>query len=121
MKKTMLSVSVAVLCCGAYAADERADPAEHWNFDELSAVPACRDCPYPESRSEGLRALLVEGRGPDGTNAEFFAYYGYDFNVPALSRDDHIPYNEEAASLGMKPFNISDRGDYILICIGNLD
>ena len=52
---------------------------------------------------------------------EYIAYYGYDFNVPALSRDDHIPYNEEAASLGMKPFNISDRGDYILICIGNLD
>ena len=83
MKKTMLSVSVAALCCGAYAADEKADPAEHWNFDELSAVPACRDCPYPESRSEGLRALLVEGRGPDGTNAEFFAYYGRpDGDVP---------------------------------------
>ena len=52
---------------------------------------------------------------------EYIAYYGYDFNVPALSRDEHIPYNEEAAGLGMKPFNIADRGDYILICIGSLD
>lgn len=52
---------------------------------------------------------------------EYIAYYGYDFNVPSLSREEHVPYNEEAAGLGMKPFNIADRGDYILICIGSLD
>lgn len=51
----------------------------------------------------------------------FLAYYGYDFDVPALSRKDHEPYNAEALELGMKPFQIQDRGDYLLVCIGRLD
>lgn len=52
---------------------------------------------------------------------EFLAYFGYDFDVIALSRKELIPYNEEAQSLGMKPFQIVDRGDYLLICLGRLD
>lgn len=49
---------------------------------------------------------------------QFLAYFGYDFDVPALSRTDLEPYNAEAAELGMKPFQILDRGDYLLICLG---
>ena len=52
---------------------------------------------------------------------QFLAYYGYDYDVQALSRKDLEPYNEEALSLGMKPFNILDRGDYLLVCVGRLD
>ena len=52
---------------------------------------------------------------------EFLSYYGYDFDVQALSRDDLEPYNKEALDLGMKPFNILDRGDYLLVCLGRLD
>ena len=73
----MLSVVTAVALCRAAAADGwRDDPAAYWDFAKLSAAPAFRDCPHPESESEGLRALLVSGRGPDGSSAEFFAYYG---------------------------------------------
>ena len=50
----------------------------------------------------------------------FLAYYGYDFDVRALSREELEPYNAEAAELGMKPFQIIDRGDYLLICLGRL-
>ena len=52
---------------------------------------------------------------------EFLSYFGYDFDVTALSRKELVPYNEEAQGLGMKPFQILDRGDYILICLGRLD
>ena len=52
---------------------------------------------------------------------QFLAYYGYDYDVRALSRKDLEPYNEEALSLEMKPFNILDRGDYLLVCVGRLD
>lgn len=51
----------------------------------------------------------------------FLAYFGYDFDVIALSRKELKPYNEEALELGMKPFQILDRGDYILVCLGRLD
>ncbi|MDO5476256.1 MAG: glucosyltransferase domain-containing protein [Eubacteriales bacterium] len=51
----------------------------------------------------------------------FLAYFGYDFDVIALSRKDLAPYNEEALRLGMKPFQIEDRGDYILICLGRIE
>ena len=52
---------------------------------------------------------------------DFLAYFGYDFTVTALSRKDLEPYDEEARQLGMKPFQIVDRGDYILICLGRFD
>lgn len=52
---------------------------------------------------------------------EFFAYYGYDFDVTALSRSELEPYNEEARELGMTTYDIVDRGDYLLICLGRLD
>lgn len=52
---------------------------------------------------------------------QFLSYYGYDFDVKALSRDDLKPYNKEALELGMKPFNITDRGEYLLVCLGRLE
>ncbi|MBQ2640535.1 MAG: glucosyltransferase domain-containing protein [Lachnospiraceae bacterium] len=52
---------------------------------------------------------------------EWLAYFGYDFDVIALSRDDLKPYNQEALDLGMKPFQILDRGDYLLVCLGRIE
>ena len=51
---------------------------------------------------------------------QFLSYYGYDFDVMALSRKDLEPYNEEAGSLGMKPFQIHEGEEYILVCVGRL-
>lgn len=52
---------------------------------------------------------------------QFLAYFGYDYDVIALSRKELEPYNEEARELGMKPFQILDRGDYLLVCLGRLE
>ncbi|MCQ2395729.1 MAG: alpha/beta fold hydrolase, partial [Kiritimatiellae bacterium] len=52
-----------------------ADPTDFWNAQELFKTPRFRANPYPESDYPGMRAMLVEGLGPDGTNAEFFAYF----------------------------------------------
>lgn len=51
---------------------------------------------------------------------QFLSYFGYDFDVRALSRKELEPYNQEALELGMKPFTILDRGDYLLVCVGRL-
>ena len=51
---------------------------------------------------------------------DFLAYYGYDFDIMALSRKELEPYNEKAKELGMTTYDIVDCGDYILICIGEL-
>ena len=53
----------------------RDDPAKYWNFSDLSAAPKFRDCPESDSAYPGLRPILVEGRGPNGSQAEFFCYY----------------------------------------------
>lgn len=52
---------------------------------------------------------------------QFLAYFGYDYDVIALSRKELEPYNKEALDLGMKPYQILDRGDYLLICLGRLE
>lgn len=52
---------------------------------------------------------------------DFLAYYGYDFDVKALSRTELEPYNQEALELGMTTYDIVDRGDYLLICLGRLE
>ncbi|MBQ6327919.1 MAG: hypothetical protein IJI35_02800 [Kiritimatiellae bacterium] len=70
--------ALAVLCAtAAVAANDtaREEPEKYWNFQELSAVPSFREAPFPEAQSEKLRPLLVSGKGPGGTNAEFFVYY----------------------------------------------
>jgi len=59
-----------------YGKDYDLDPATFWKLEELSAPPAYRTCPYPDSDWPGLKPLLVTGKGPDGTSAEFFCYYG---------------------------------------------
>lgn len=53
-----------------------ADPAAFWQARELFNAPSFRPNPYPESDFEGLKALLVKGKGPNGSDAEFFCYYG---------------------------------------------
>ena len=67
---------VACLAATLSLADcQDARPEDFWSSSELFAAPRYRQCPYADSGFPGLRALLVEGRGPAGTNAEFFAYY----------------------------------------------
>ena len=53
------------------------DPSQFWRLAELSAVPACRPVAEPESAYPGLKALYVSGKGPKGTTADFFCYYGH--------------------------------------------
>lgn len=72
------SLTLAVACSAAFpvlADDFGEDPAKYWSLDELSAAPAYRDNPYAESDYPGMRAMLVKGKGPNGSVAEFFAYY----------------------------------------------
>lgn len=63
---------------------DAADPSRYWRFEELAKTPKYRPCPFPESCYPGMKALLVEGKGPGDTKAEFFAYYG----VPAGKMPD---------------------------------
>ena len=56
-------------------ADFREDPAKYWNLAELEKAPAARPCEEPESAFPGMEALYLAGRGPEGTAAEFFAYF----------------------------------------------
>ena len=67
---------MAVLPCVALSDFVREDPSLYWNFAELSQKPAFRTSPYAESDYAGMKALLVKGRGPKDTSAEFFCYYG---------------------------------------------
>ena len=52
------------------------DPSEHWRIDELFAAPAFRELDDPVSAWPGLKSLMVSGKGPNDTSAEFFCYYG---------------------------------------------
>ena len=53
----------------------REDPEKYWNFRELEKAPQWRANPFPDSDCQGLKAMLVKGKGPKGTEAEFFAYF----------------------------------------------
>lgn len=51
----------------------------------------------------------------------YFAYYGYDLDVVEnLTDDDKDYYLQMARDLGMKPFQIRDIGEYLLVCVGRL-
>lgn len=58
------------------------DPTRYWNLGELSKVPAYRELKGTESDWPGLKALMVSGKGPKDSAAEFFCYYG----VPSTPR-----------------------------------
>ena len=77
-RRTFL-VLVFLTALGVGAAEDKtrdaADPARYWSFEKLSKTPRFRPCPFPESRYPGMRALMVEGVGPEDSQAEFFAYY----------------------------------------------
>ena len=51
-------------------------PEKYWKLEELSAVPQFRELDDPASAWPGLKSLMVSGKGPNGTAAEFFCYYG---------------------------------------------
>ena len=70
--------------------------------------------------SLGASALAATAY-PDAYGTYYPDDYGYDFDVKALSRTELEPYNEEARELGMTTYDIVDRGDYILICLGRLE
>lgn len=74
--RLVLLMSLAAVHAACLADGFREDPAKYWNFAELAEKPDWRANPYPESDYPGLQAMLIKGKGPDGSEAEFFAYYG---------------------------------------------
>ena len=52
----------------------------------------------------------------------YLSYYGFDINVPEVIEGDEkeylLCYEEVAVSEGMKPLDIKDMGDYILVYLG---
>ena len=52
------------------------DPAKYWRLEELSAAPAYAELDDPVTAQPGLKSLMVSGKGPNGSKAEFFCYYG---------------------------------------------
>ena len=72
---SVVAIASVALSAIAQGACVDADPADFWNAQELFRTPRFRANPYPESDYPGMRAMLVEGQGPGGTNAEFFAYF----------------------------------------------
>ncbi len=52
------------------------NPKDFWNTEELFKTPSYRVCPNAESAYKELKPILVSGKGPNGTQAEFFCYYG---------------------------------------------
>ena len=78
MKINAMTVAVAAgVALGAWADDVGIDPTRHWSFAELEKAPSYRASPYPETEWQGLKAMLVKGKGPNGAEAEFFCYYGH--------------------------------------------
>lgn len=63
--------------CVATEKDFRESPDKYWNYAELSKVPDFRDAPFPDSKYEGLRDILITGTEIKGKRPEFFAYVGY--------------------------------------------
>lgn len=61
----------------AAASTARESPEKYWNFSELSKAPKWRAAPYPESQYPGMKAILVSGRGPGDSSAEFFCYTAF--------------------------------------------
>ena len=84
-----LIINVAALLISAAAFSDvnefRDEPTKYWDFGKLQSAPKYRDCPYPDSEYPGMRPILVEGFGPNGTAAEFFCYY-----VPAALEGDVV-------------------------------
>ena len=78
-----MSVSLKITCMvgamtvavAAFGAFEREAPEKYWDMKELSETPEYRISPYRESDYAGMKALLVKGKGPKGSVAEFFCYY----------------------------------------------
>ena len=68
-------LAACLLFAVSLEACQDADPEAFWSVSDLLAPPRYRQNPYTDSDFPGLQALLVEGRGPNGTNAEFFVYY----------------------------------------------
>ena len=52
---------------------------------------------------------------------KLFSYCGYDITILGVSSAEaRESYNRIAFEEGMKPFEIRDMGDYILVCIGEI-
>jgi len=70
-----------MLAAAVFPADPREvplgpdDPGRYWRFEELARTPAYRPAGFPDSEAEGMRALMVTGKGPGNSTAEFFCYY----------------------------------------------
>jgi len=71
----LIAASGWTVLAGGVPENFRADAAKYWKLDELKAPPAYRPSPFAESDAPNMKALLVTGRGPKRSVAEFFCYY----------------------------------------------
>ena len=74
------SLDGGMASAGTGAAWHRDAPEKYWNFAALEKCPEFRKSPFADSDWPGLQALLVKGKGPGGSEAEFFAYYAAPTN-----------------------------------------
>ncbi len=72
----MNQLTQKAICCGSTLAVEHDNPDKYWDTAQLYQVPAFRESPYPESKVQGLRDILVTSAEFQGQPAEFFAYIG---------------------------------------------
>jgi len=69
----VFGVSMSGWC--AEKAEWKKELVEQYWSDVSFDVPAFRDCPFEGVATPHSRPLLIEGRGPNGTKAEFFCAY----------------------------------------------
>lgn len=72
---SILVLAAAVSAAAALPDGFREPPEKYWDFAELGNAPAYRACDRAECAFKGMDALLVSGRGPNGSSAEFFCYF----------------------------------------------
>lgn len=77
-------LGLAAACRGEDRPEWKQEPVEKYWGDVSFGVPSYRDCPFEGVASPDSRPLLVTGRGPGGTKAEFFCAFAVpDGQMPA--------------------------------------
>lgn len=71
----MMNLILLATAAIAIPSDFREETDRYWDFKELAKTPVCRLCPEKVCTYLDLEPLLVKGKGPNDTDAEFFAYF----------------------------------------------
>lgn len=82
MKSLLLAICLVITWMGTMADELHDDPGKYWDFERLSVAPRFEDAGFPDSKAEGMRDILYDGVGPDGTAAKVFAYVSYPETAP---------------------------------------